>query len=479
MPLPAAAAEALAGLEMFGVRLGLGRMRRLLAALGDPQRRVPAVLVAGSNGKGSTAAFVAAMAGAAGYRTGLYTSPHLEQVEERLRIDGRPVDGGRLGRWVLEVLDAAGRVLDEPPTYFETLTAAAFAELAAAEVELAVVEVGLGGRLDATNLAEPAMSLITPISLEHREHLGDTLAAIAGEKAGVMRAGRPTVAWTSEPEVAAALGRAAREAGAELTMGPGEVEIVAVEPRGAGEDGFWSGQRIELATARGRLRCDTALLGAHQARNLAHAALAAETLAGLDPVRGQGWGRIDTAAIERGAAEVDWPGRLEPVALPAGRGLPRRALLDVAHNPGGATELAAFLAALPPLPSGAPRTVDLLFGILADKDAAGTLEPLLPHVRRAVLTRPPHARGRDPRELPALLSSDPPARASRTPPADPTRTGSNRPRIEIEPDPEAALVRALTPPPGAEPADTLLVCGSLYLVGAARCALRQRFGVPP
>jgi folylpolyglutamate synthase/dihydrofolate synthase/anthranilate synthase/aminodeoxychorismate synthase-like glutamine amidotransferase len=360
MPLPAAAAEALAGLEMFGVRLGLVRMRRLLAALGDPQRRVPAVLVAGSNGKGSTAALLAAMAAAAGYRTGLYTSPHLERVEERLRIDGRPVDGGRLGRWILEVLDAAGRVLDEPPTYFETLTAAAFAELAAAEVELAVVEVGLGGRLDATNLAEPALSLVTPISLEHREHLGDTLGAIAVEKAGVMRAGRPTVAWTAEPEVAAALGRAAREAGAGLVMGPEGVEIVGVEPRGAGEEGFWSGQRIELGTARGRYRCDTPLLGAHQARNLAHAALAAEMLAGLDPGRGQGrghgWGRIDAAAIERGAAEVDWPGRLEPVvALPAlgarpsdeaagetasggenalgERRLPRRALLDVAHNP--------------------------------------------------------------------------------------------------------------------------------------------------
>jgi dihydrofolate synthase/folylpolyglutamate synthase len=502
MPLPAAAAEALAGLEMFGVRLGLVRMRRLLAALGDPQRRVPAVLVAGSNGKGSTAALLAAMAAAAGYRTGLYTSPHLERVEERLRIDGRPVDGGRLGRWILEVLDAAGRVLDEPPTYFETLTAAAFAELAAAEVELAVVEVGLGGRLDATNLAEPALSLVTPISLEHREHLGDTLGAIAVEKAGVMRAGRPTVAWTAEPEVAAALGRAAREAGAGLVMGPEGVEIVGVEPRGAGEEGFWSGQRIELGTARGRYRCDTPLLGAHQARNLAHAALAAEMLAGLDPGRGQGrghgWGRIDAAAIERGAAEVDWPGRLEPVALPAlgaksfddaagetasggenalgERRLPRRALLDVAHNPGGATELAAFLDTLPPLPSGAPRTVDLLFGILGDKDAAGTLGPLLPHVRRAVLTRPPHARGRNPGELPALLSLEVSGRDTQAPSEIPAGGDSAGPQIEIEPDPEAALDRALAPPPGTEPADTLLVCGSLYLVGAARGSLRRRFG---
>ncbi len=309
MPLPPDAAAALARLEWFGVRLGLERMRRLLAALGDPQQKLPAVLVAGTNGKGSTAAFLAAMGTAAGYRTGLYTSPHLEEVEERLRIDGRPVAGDRLGRRVLEVVAAAERASEEPPTYFEVLTAAAFAELAAEGVELAVLEVGLGGRLDATNLADPMLSLITPISLEHREYLGETLTAIAGEKAGVMRRGRPVVAWTAEPEVEAALAAAAESTGAELRFGHREAEIGATAPAGPGEAGLWSGQRVEIETPGGRHSLTTALLGGHQARNLAHAALAAETLRTL------GWERFDVAAIAAGAAAARWPGRLEVVDL--------------------------------------------------------------------------------------------------------------------------------------------------------------------
>lgn len=458
MSLPPDAAAALNGLELFGIRLGLERMARLLAALGDPQRRLPAVLVAGSNGKGSTSAFLAAMAGAAGYRTGLYTSPHLEEVEERVAIDGRAVDGAVLGRRVLEVLAAAAEVPDDPPTYFEALTAAALLEMADREVELAVLEVGLGGRLDATNLAAPSLSLITPISLEHRDYLGDTLAAIAGEKAGVMREGRPAIAWTAEPEVAAALRGAAERVGAALRFGAEEAAIGAVTPLAAGEDGLWAGQQVEVATAsrrRHRYRFEIALLGAHQARNLAHAVLAAETLHAL------GWERLDAAAVTAGAAATRWPGRLEVVTLPAGAG-PRRVLLDVAHNPGAAAEVAAFLAALPPPPGGGERAVDLLFGILADKDAAGTLAPLLLHRRRLVLTRPPHGRGRDPHALQALL---PDAAAC---------------AAEVEPDLAAALDRALLGSGGDEgPSDTLLVCGSFYLTGAVRRLLRERFGVPP
>jgi len=464
MPFPPDAAAALGRLERFGIRLGLERMARLLAALGEPQRRVPAVLVAGSNGKGSTAAFLAAMAGAAGYRTGLYTSPHLEEVEERVRIDGRTVDGGVLGRRVLEVLAAAEPAPADPPTYFETLTAAALVEMAERGVELAVLEVGLGGRLDATNLAEPALSLITPISLEHREYLGDSLAAIAGEKAGVLRPGRPAIAWTSEPEVAAVLREAADRVGAALRFGADEATIASVAPLAAGEAGRWAGQRVEIVTGRGRHRLEIALLGPHQARNLAHATLAAETLRDL------GWERLDPAAVAAGAKVTRWPGRLEVVELlppegvgPGGRAAsapahPRRVLLDVAHNPGAAVELAAFLAALPAPSHGRRRAIDLLFGILGDKDAAATLAPLLPATRRRVLTRPPHERGRDPREVAALMP-----------------LGTD---LEIEPDDDDALERALTPG-GEGPADTLLVCGSFYLVGAVRGLLRRRFGVPP
>ena len=326
---------------------------------------------------------------------------------------------------------------------------------------------GLGGRLDATNLAEPALSLITPICLEHREYLGDSLAAIAGEKAGVLRAGRPAIAWTAEPEVAGALRAAADRVGATLRFGADEAKVASAAPLSSGEAGRWAGQQVEIVTARRRYRFEIALLGPHQARNLAHATLAAETLREL------GWERLDPAAVVAGAAATRWPGRLEVVELPAphdcgdgGRvgsppALPRRVLLDVAHNPGAAVELAAFLATLPTRVGGRRRTVDLLFGLLGDKDAAATLAPLLPATRRRLLTRPPHERGRDPLEVAALA-----------PP------GSG---LEVEPDVTAALDRALT---GGifqtdGPADTLLVCGSFYLVGAVRGLLRARFGVPP
>jgi dihydrofolate synthase/folylpolyglutamate synthase len=448
MPLPPDAAAALARLETFGMHLGLDHVRRLLGALGDPQRGLPAVLVAGTNGKGSTAALLAAAGRAAGYRTGLYTSPHLETVEERVRVDGERVGGEELGALVLEVVAAGEQVLPAPPTYFEALTVAALLCFRRRAVELAVLEVGLGGRLDATNAAEPAVSVITPVALEHQEQLGDTLTAIAGEKAGVMRRGRPTVAWGGEPEVAAALRLAAAAAGAELVLlGEGGAAASALPLPGAP----WEGQRIVLATAAGTVELAVPLLGRHQAVNAALAWAAAERMAR------HGWPRLDDAAFRRGAAAWRWPARLEQVTLPAGAPC-RRVLLDAAHNPDGAAALARFLAD-PPAPFPAPPV--LLVGVLADKDAAAMLASLAPLAGRLVLTRPPHPRGRDPRELLSLL----PAGAA----------------ADIEPDvetnPAAALDRALALTP-AVGADTLVVCGSLYLVGAARTALRRRFGVP-
>lgn len=445
MPLPPDAAAALARLETFGMHLGLDHVRRLLAELGHPQRGLPAVLVAGTNGKGSTAALLAAVGQAAGYRTGLYTSPHLETVEERVRVDGERIGGEELGALVLEVVAAGERVLPAPPTYFEALTAAAFLCFRRREVELAVLEVGLGGRLDATNSADPAVSVIAPIALEHREQLGDTLAAIAGEKAGVMRRGRPTVAWVGEPEVAAALRAAAGDVGAELVMvGKGVDAAMSVSPLPGAP---WEGQRIVLTTAAGALELSVPLLGRHQAINAALAWAAAERMAR------HGWPRIDAAAFRRGAAEWRWPARLEAVAPPGGEPC-RRVLLDAAHNPDGARALARFLA---DPPAALPAPPVLLFGVVADKDAAEMLAALTPLAGRLVLTRPPHERARDPRELVPLL---PPGTSA-----------------EIEPDPAAALdlALALTRATGA---DTVVVCGSIYLVGASRTALRHRYGVP-
>ncbi len=380
--------ELLRSLEVFGIRLGLDRPRRLLAALGAPEKGLPAVLVAGSNGKGSTSALLAAMAGAAGYRTGLYTSPHLEAVEERLRIDGRAIEPERLGGLLERVVAAGGGEPEGRPTYFEALTLAAFLWFAEERVDLAVLEVGMGGRLDATNVADPLLSLITPISLDHTEHLGATLALIAAEKAGILRAGRPAIAWIEDAEAAAAVGRAAAELGADLAWGPERARIEAVVPRGL------EGQAVALATCPAAGRTDgirryelaTALLGGHQAKNLALAVLAAERLADL------GFARLDAAAIARGAAACRWPGRLEAVALPDGR----RVLLDAAHNAGGAAVLADFLAGL----RRPDRPVDLLFGVLADKDAAAILGILSPFVGRAVLTTPESPRARPPPSSP-------------------------------------------------------------------------------
>ncbi len=367
--------------------------------------------MAGSNGKGSTSALLAAMSSAAGLRTGLYTSPHLESVEERLRIDGRAISPDELAGLLERIVETAS------PTYFEAVTAAAFLWFAERQVDLAVMEVGMGGRLDATNVCEPELSLITSISLEHREHLGDTLAAIAREKAGTFRPGRPALVWLEDPEPSAAVRTVAAELGTDLRFAP---ELVTIRK---------DGQRVRLTTPGGEHDLELALPGAHQARNLALAVLAAEELG------------IGSEAIAEGARSCRWPGRLERVDLPGDRVV----LLDAAHNPEGATALAEFL-------DQASGPVDLLFGALGDKDAADMLGPLAKRARRIVLTTPASDRARPPEDLAALLPG--------------------RDEVEIVPDLGQALERALRP--GAR----LVVCGSIYLIGEVRKRLRERFGVP-
>ncbi len=375
MSLPAASAAALLGLERFGVRLGLGTIRALLAALGEPQRRFPALLVAGTNGKGSTSALLASIAGAAGYRTGLYTSPHLEDVEERCRIDGAAVDGARLGAAIDAVL-AAARRLPSPPTNFEALTAAAFLIFAEEELDLAVLEVGLGGRLDATNAAEPLLSVITPIAFDHQEHLGPTLAAIAREKAGILRPARPAVVWIEAEEAAATVGAIADELGTTLRFA--NRETAALTAVGHGLDG----QRVRLRTRELDGELALQLLGEHQARNVALAAAAAVEL------RHHGFAALDWPAIQRGVRRCRWPGRLEPVGLAGGRTV----LLDGAHNPAGVAEVGAFLRQW-----GKP--IDLVFGALADKEVGDMLPPLAAHAGRIILTRPESPRALPPAEL--------------------------------------------------------------------------------
>jgi len=376
------------------------------------------VLIAGSNGKGSTSALLAAMATAAGYRTGLYTSPHLETVEERLRIDGLPISAERLGDLLARLIPAAERETGTPPTYFEALTVAAFLWFAEEKVDLGVIEVGLGGRLDATNLCDPLLSLVTSISLEHQEFLGNTLGAIAREKAGIFRPGRPALAWIEDPEPAEALRGVAAAVGTDLRFAPDLVRIENAETEA------WAGQRIRLTTPAHSYDLHIHLLGEHQRKNLGLAVLAAEILG------------LNVEAITAGAAACRWPGRLEIFTLPGNRHL----ILDAAHNAEGAATLAGFLKTL-----GGP--VDLLFGVLTDKAVDEMVGLLAPHARNIILTTPPNPRAKDPAEVAALLD--------------------DRPGVTVEPDPEQALEQLL-----ALDGEVAVVCGSIYLIGALRGRVR-------
>jgi dihydrofolate synthase/folylpolyglutamate synthase len=420
-PVPSAD-DLLQRLAPLGMRATLGPFRRLLAALGEPQRELPAVLVAGTNGKGSTAALLAGICCAAGYRTGLYTSPHLEETRERIRLDGLALPTLELDRLLHGVVTAAG---EELPTPFEALTAAAFVAFAEAQVELAVLEVGLGGRLDATNAVEPVLSLVTEIGLDHREQLGDSLAAIAVEKAGIFRRGRPALAWVTAGEAVEGLQRVAAERAVELELLPGEWRV---ESRASGAHG----QRVRLSGPTGLRDVLLPLHGSHQLGNLALAVAAAEDLSTT------GWPEL-VDAIGRGIAGTRWPGRLERVRLPDGRSV----LLDGAHNPHAMTALAAALR------DGEPFA--LVFGALADKDVGGMASAIAGLAREVHLTTPD-----SPRAMPTAAIA-----------ALPYLAGAH-----AATDLEAALLAALAAQP------LVVVTGSLYLVGAARRLLRERWGVP-
>lgn len=421
-------------LEVWGQKLGLDAIRDLLGTLGDPQQGVPTILVAGTNGKGSTSAALASLLTAAGLRCGLYTSPHLEHVEERLRIDGVAITEAELGRHLRRVLDAAGAA---PPTYFESLTAAAWLHFAAHRVDAAVFEVGLGGRLDATNVSEPALSVITQIARDHAQQLGWTLTSIAGEKAGVMRPGRKCLTWRPAPAVERELNRCAAVCGAQLVDAGGEVEF----DRQAETSGRHSPDTLVLKTPAAHYRFEAPLAGSHQLSNLALAVRAAEEFCRLA-------GRpLDPKAVTRGIEAVCWPGRLEWVEVET-RGERRRILVDAAHNPAGAAALRSYL-------DETGTEFDLLYGAITDKQPERCLPQLAERANRVVLTAPDHARAMPPEALLPLLK---------------TRNAV------AETDAGSALEGCLAT--ASNPSHTLVVTGSLYLVGEARSALRARYGVP-
>jgi dihydrofolate synthase/folylpolyglutamate synthase len=425
----------------FGVSLGLARIERLLAGLDHPERRLRGALVAGTNGKGSVVALAGSVLGAAGFTVGAMPKPHLVAYRERITVGGRMLPEAEFAAVVgavVEVADA-GAQTDGPPTEFEVLTAAGFLALARAQVDVALVEVGLGGRLDATNAADLGVAVITNVAHDHEKHLGRTLAAIGTEKAAIIKRGD-----------LAATGAGGRGVGPVRER----CRALRVPLRRAGRgqayearvlDSGWDGIVVDLRTPGGRLAdLRVGLLGSHQAAN------AAVTAALIDAVREDGERRgqpvvADEAALRAGLASARWPGRLERFPGAAGgRGI----LLDGAHNPAGARALARALSEL------SVRRFPLVFGAMRGKRVTAVLRALAPLEPRPVFTAVADPHAHRPEEL---------ERAWRR--VAPNARGAAAGTPADTPDEAVARAAAL---PGSGP---VVVAGSLYLVGAVRAAL--------
>lgn len=458
-------------------KFDLEHMRILARALGDPQTRFPSILIAGTNGKGSTAATLASILTAAGYRTGLYTSPHLTRVTERIRTSQPASDNLQpatlleipepsFARLYFQVDEAAQKLvaanqLPHPPSFFEILTALAFLYFADKKidgtfgkpVDIAVLEVGLGGRLDATNIVTPLLSVITDIALDHQDYLGSTLTEIAREKAGILRAGGTLITLPQHPEANQAIGEAAIALNVHaISATPYLPNVerctfsVVSSPLEATTDPSHSTNNVarttnsplspnhyDLHLGAETLQVRSPLAGHHQQRNIALAIAAAIELRNHLQLATC---NLKLATIEAGIAATSWPGRLEF--------LPPNLLLDVAHNPAGAWTLRAAIASLP---ESQPRT--LIFSCLRDKDLteiSRILFPLFDAPHQLILAPIDNPRAASLESLTAAAQAlDVPAHATHSP-------------IEA-----LALARSITPPNGL-----ILATGSIYLIGALR-----------
>lgn len=423
--------DRLFALETFGIKLGLDNISLLCEELGHPERTFQSLHVAGTNGKGSVTAMTHAALRAAGIRAGRYTSPHLRDLAERFVIDDRPVDAALLESTVADVLSCADRLrasgaLTVHPTFFEATTAAAFELFRRSEVEVGVIEVGLGGRFDATNVIRPVAGAITTIDFDHQQHLGDTLAAIAFEKAGIVKPGMTLVMGDLRPEAASVIQRCAAERGAALVEAAQDTRVESEMIAGRA--------RLTLRTPSSSYGPVTlGLRGQHQIGN----AIVAVRL--LEEAAASGIA-VSSAAIEQGLAHAEWPARLELLTVERGR----RVLLDAAHNPEGARALATYLT------QWHPERPPLVIGVMRDKNVADIAHTLLPVVSTVIATAAP-----TPRAIPAGDL----ARHLRAAGAEDVR---------VEPDPMRAIDAAF------EVADTICVAGSIFLAGAVRDELRQR-----
>jgi dihydrofolate synthase/folylpolyglutamate synthase len=435
-------------------KFDLTYMRVLLTALGHPERSFPTVLVAGTNGKGSTAATLASILHASGLKTGLYTSPHLVRINERIRVNGRAMIDNDFAT-LHDVVDrTAERLVEEGdlpwhPSFFEMLTAMAFEYFARSRPDLVVLEVGMGGRLDATNVVEPRLSIITDISLDHQKYLGETVGEIAREKAGIIRPGGVVITLPQLPEANDVIGNAILDSGARAVnavpyvppVSPGSASCLSSSgPQGRDEkSGIWN--RYPLEVMGTQILVESPLVGRHQLRNLALAIAAAEEL------HDQGFAQITPDTIARGIRETDWPGRFQVV--PAAGDNPEY-VLDVAHNPAGAWALRSTLsAAYPDL-----REITMVFGVMRDKAMQEITEILFPIANHVIITHANNPRSASPDEIRKAAS----------------RVAASTDIEEAE-DVAQALNRArrLTRPGGL-----VVITGSIYIVGEAMRTLGIR-----
>lgn len=379
------------GHELFGTqhKFELNYVRTLLAAIGDPHKRFRSVLIAGTNGKGSTAATLASIFQAAGHRTALYTSPHLVRVNERMRIDGKLISNHDFGR-IYDLVEAAAQRLVASgglpwhPSFFEMLTAMAFTWFAESEVDLAVLEVGMGGRLDATNVVEPSVSVITDVSLDHQKFLGNTIGEIAREKAGIIRSDGILVTLPQHPEANTAIGNTVLELGARAVSAVQYVPPVSPGAQHGPETGNPARNRYPLEVMGEQIMVDSPLVGWHQLRNIALAIAAAEQLKNCGI-------RVSAKDIERGIHDTDWPGRFQFIA--AHDGWPDL-LLDGGHNPAGAWALRSALSERFP-----DRRIVMVFGIMRDKAVSEVAQILFPVAHKIFVTHAANPRSASAEEI--------------------------------------------------------------------------------
>lgn len=409
-------------IQKLGIKFGLDNVRAILASMGNPHQRYPSVLVAGTNGKGSVCAMLTRILTLHGYRAGLYTSPHLVKVEERIRIGEALVSRSRFASLLTRLREKieqliSGRTLISPPTYFEMLTCLAFLYFEEERVDMAVLEVGMGGRFDATNVARPLVSVITTISPEHQKYLGETLKQIGFEKAGIIKPGVPVVCGETKREAVTAIRRRARELAALF------IPVFSRQGR-LTDERHGMGRRFTYRSDEGTYAYTPSLLGVHQGRNAAVAIMAAETLSGL-------WNPLDKAKIIAGIETARWAGRTEQVSREP------FVLLDGAHNEEGAAALRLVIL------EEVPKPRILVFAAMQDKKIERLAEILFPLAERVILTRFPYYKAADPGEIQ-------------------NRTARFADRLMLEPDPRKAVQTALNL---AGRKGAVVVTGSLFLVG--------------